>query len=442
MAALSISSEQSELTLKLQQKIVDTINNTSTLSIPFSQYMNMALYDAQYGYYNNLLYKFGAAGDFVTAPLVSDMFAKCIANQCVELFAHGCPTNILEIGAGNGQLMLDLLIQLDNQDIQSNNPSKLQKYYILELSASLAQLQQERLQLQLPHLLDKVIWLDKLPTSFDGIILGNEVLDAQPCEVVKWQDNQVYVRHVTVSIVDESSDNVDNNLPDLPKFKFQDRIVNDEAINDAVNDTTSEEIKAIVRGINININTTDTYVSEISLANRGFIKTLSQTLNKGCILLIDYGYPDSEYYTPTRNLGTLRGFFRHHMLTDVLQYAGLIDITASVDFTAIANAGINNNLDLIGYTTQANFLINCGLLDILSDIKNNISNTKNNNTNTENSNNKDTEDNIKYLQLTNQINKLTSINEMGEIFKVIGFSKNIEFADWVGFKNRDLSHTL
>lgn len=425
-----LSKDEFELTSKLQQKIANAINAAPIKSIPFSQYMNMALYDSEYGYYNNLLYKFGTHGDFITAPLVSNLFAKCISAQCSELFQNGVPANILEIGAGNGQLMIDILTQLSNTSL---NSIPLNNYYVLELSASLAKLQQDKLQADLPQFAHKVKWLSKLPDSFDGIILANEVLDAQPTELVKWQNEQIFERHVTLA----NSDCKDNAL----NFVYKDIQAQNEikSIANTLPITEylySKDFKLHEQNNFVHSQQT-AYVSEISLANRGFITTLSQLLHQGCILLIDYGYGANEYYSINRSSGTLRGFFRHHMLDDVLQYPGLIDVTANVDFTALANTAISNNLDFIGYTTQANFLINCGLLDILNNT------TVNSTTDFVNINNKnDNKDNVKYLQLTNQINKLTSINEMGEIFKVIGFSKNTEFANWLGFKNRDLSHTL
>jgi SAM-dependent MidA family methyltransferase len=380
----TLTTEQLELTTQLSQTIQAEILRSNTQSIPFSRYMELALYHPQYGYYNNLLHKFGKEGDFVTSPLTSKLFAACICRQIDELFSHEVTENILELGAGNGQLMLDILEDLG---------PRLKNYYVLELSANLVQLQQQRLQAELPHLLPKVTWLTQLPMQFEGIVLANEVLDAMPCELIAWHEGVACERQVAV--IDGKFSDVEHPLsakvlevlPDIPKPA------------------------------------TDPYYSEVSLNNRGFIASLSQSLLRGAILLIDYGYGESEYYSLDKSAGTLRGFFQHQLLDNVLQFPGLIDITVSVDFTAVAKIGINSGLDLIGYTTQANFLFNCGLLAIAE--KQHTS-----------------QQGHEYLALTNQINRLTSPNEMGDIFKVIGFSKNIEFSDWLGFTQGDHSYKL
>lgn len=433
---LNLSAEQLELTVKLQQKIAKVINSSPISAIPFSQYMNMALYDPEFGYYNNLLYKFGQHGDFITSPIVSDFFAKCLVNQFIELFNNQVSYNILEIGAGNGQLMLDILTYFSELNFISKNTNLsnanlitstaksdivVPNYYILELSASLAKLQQERLLSKLPHLKNKVFWINELPQDFDGIILANEVLDAQPCEVLKWSNNinysnsEIFTRHVSLKKTNNLKSDVNQNLQANLEFDYIDIPSTDELL------LIGQEL--LTSNINNNLYRHE-YVSEVNLNNRGFVKSISQILSKGCILLIDYGYGASDYYANSKYNGTLRGFFRHHLLDNVLQYAGLVDITASVNFTTIADIAVSNQLDFIGYTTQANFLINCGLLDLLILQKNNCKN--------------DTD----YLKVTNQINKLTSINEMGESFKVIGFSKRIDFDNWRGFKTRDLSYLL
>ena len=378
----TLDSEQETLTNQLQQIVFAEINKNNNY-ISFSRYMELALYHPSLGYYNNLLYKFGKHGDFVTAPLISELFGTCVSHQILELFNHQVNPNILEVGSGNGQLMLDILSQIGD---------KLTHYYILELSANLANLQQQRLEQELPQYKDKVIWLTDLPLDFKGVILANEVLDAQPCEVVHWQPNQVSLRGVTNQ---------------GGKFSYVDIKASGEVLDIANSLATNQA----------------DYISEISLINRGFICSLAECLASGVILLIDYGYTAHEYYSEMRNRGTLRGFFRQHQLDDVLIYPGLIDITASVDFTAIATSGIGSGLDLIGYTKQANFLINCGIVSQLENKKQQLND-------------------LEYLKMSNQVNRLISPNEMGEAFKVLAFSKNIEFADFIGFSQGDKSHTL
>ncbi|MCE2706527.1 MAG: SAM-dependent methyltransferase [Proteobacteria bacterium] len=377
--------EELDLTNKLQLIIKQEID-TSNGSIPFSRYMELALYHPQLGYYNNLLYKFGKLGDFITSPMISSLFAKCLSKQVLELFESDVfpSRNILEIGSGNGQLMLDFLHYVG--DI-------IEHYYILEVSCTSVALQKLRLKEELPQYINKVTWLNALPTNFNGVIIANEVLDAQVCELFAIKDRQTYLRHVSY---DETG------------FIYVEKLPNTAYENE------------IVRNINTLPKLNDGYTSEINLVNRGFIQTIAGCLDKGAVIFIDYGYGMDEYYNQTHAHGTLRGFFRQHQLDDVLCFPGLIDITSSVDFSAIAQSAVDNALDLIDYTTQANFLINCGLVD---DLKN-VDNDK------------------EYLKTTNQINKLISPNEMGEVFKVIGFSKNLEFYDWLGFRHGSLSHAL
>ncbi|HLX54767.1 MAG TPA: SAM-dependent methyltransferase, partial [Aquella sp.] len=270
-----LNKKQAKLTESLSKIIQKEIGDTY---IPFSKYMSLALYHPKYGYYNNLLYKFGSHGDYITAPLVSELFAVGLSKQIKEIFARDVEHNILEFGAGNGQLMLDIL---------ANIGSEVEHYYILELSVSLAHVQQERLFKEMPKFKDRVTWLTELPKEFNGVVVGNEILDAIACDVVHWHDGEIYSK-----VVSSQSD----------KFVFTDIKAN-------------EEIQELCKNIK---QTENDYTSEISLERSGFIGSLSDMLNQGVILLIDYGYGESEYYSPSRLKGTLRGFFRQHQLDDVL----------------------------------------------------------------------------------------------------------------------------
>lgn len=381
----TLTTAELELSSKLKTSIVAAINDNHG-DISFSRYMHMALYDTELGYYNNLLHKFGKGGDFITSPTLSSLFGKSIARQISQLFLHVPKNNILEIGAGNGDLMLDILANIGEQ---------VEHYYILELSTNLIEYQKNILEQKYPRLANKVIWVSSLPVDFIGVVLANEVLDAQPCELVHWRDDGIYICNVGLS-------------------------GNDFVYKDVALLESDSEIAPIAAKLPI---PDKPYISEINLNNRGFIKSLADSIHTGCILLVDYGYSETEYYAKERNTGTLRGFFRHHLLEDILIYPGLIDITCSVDFTSVAETAISNQLDHIGYTTQANFLLNCGVLEIMAQLQNDLTDGE-------------------YLVLSNQLNKLTSPNHMGDIFKVIGFSKNIGFSDWLGFTSGDRSHTL
>lgn len=379
------NSQQLNLSKHLTDKIISIIDSSNNNQIKFSQYMNLALYDINYGYYNNNLYKFGSQGDFITAPNISPLFAYTLNRQLLELFANGVSPCILEFGAGNGDLMLNILAK------SANN---IEKYYIIELSASLQQLQRDRLIQYSSELLDKVIWLDQLPNEFNGVILANEVLDAQAVEVIKSGKDGVIYQNVSYH----------------PQQGFH--FVDGELITD--------ELFEIVKPLNLPQNN---YVTEINLTNIYFMRSLNEMLSKGVIILIDYGYPQKEYYISSRHNGSLRGFLKHQVVDNVLQYPGLIDITSSINWSLIAATGIDCGLDLIGYTTQANFLINCGLLDELASARVGLSFKE-------------------QLKLSQQVNTLSAPAEMGQAFKVMAFSKHIEFYDFIGFKYREQSYLL
>ncbi|MDD3266243.1 MAG: SAM-dependent methyltransferase [Burkholderiales bacterium] len=378
----NLSDEESELTYQLQNIIKKEIYDSNG-NIPFSRYMELALYYPKIGYYSNPLFKFGAKGDFITAPLVSNLFGHMLATQMNEIFSFGVHANVMEIGAGNGKLASDILIAMG--DI-------IDKYYILELSANLKSWQKETIENKVPQYLHKVIWLDALPSNFEGIIFANEVLDAQPCDLISF-DNGI-AHGVGVTIRDD-------------KFAYD---------TYKLNEISKEYV------LDLNLDYHD-YLTEIHLQNKAFINSISHTLKRGALIFIDYGVGEKEYYHPHKVRGSLRGFFRQHVIDDVLMYPGLIDITTSVNWTNIALSGIQSGLELIGYTNQGSFLINCGLVDMLSNLKSTISDSQ-------------------YLQISNQVNKLISQNEMGDLFKVCGFSKGISQSDWIGFSNFDKSYLL
>lgn len=378
-----LSPEEHQLTQKLQSIINHEIEQSGGV-ISFARYMELALYYPSLGYYSNPLFKFGARGDFVTAPLISDLFGQLIARQISELFSFGLDANILEFGAGNGKLACDILITLGSQ---------IEHYYILELSADLALWQRAMIAERCPQYLSKVLWLESLPAGFNGVMLANEVLDAQPCNLVSVNNQEISELGVGYS-------------PESGYF-YRDYCASSPAVN-------------VIQKLNLPYLD---YQTEVNLSSRGFIRTLAESLERGAILLIDYGYGASEYYHPQKNRGTLRGFYRQQVLDSVLHYPGICDITASVDWSSIVITALDSQLEFIGYTTQANFLLNCGLTKQMQQLKSELSEPE-------------------YLQVSNQINKLVSPNEMGESFKVCGFSKNIEQDEWLGFTSGDRSYSL
>ena len=351
--------------------------------ISFARYMELALYAPGLGYYTAGAHKFGEAGDFITAPELSPLFGRTLARQVAEIMAHSAP-HILELGAGSGKLAADMLAELELLDSLPDS------YAILEVSADLRARQQALLRERLPHLLSRVHWLDALPEKFSGAIIANEVLDALPVHLVHWRDGAITERGVAVS---------DNG------FIWQERAISDAALLEA-----AQKIPA-----------PDDYVSEICLAARGLINSLAQRLEQGAMLFIDYGFGAREFYHPQRSRGTLMCHYRHHAHDDPFFLPGLQDITAHVNFSDIAECSIDAGLELMGYTNQAFFLINCGITEFLKD------------TSPENLHD--------YLPFSAQLQKLTSPAEMGELFKIVAFGKNMA-NPLCGFASGDLTRLL
>ena len=351
--------------------------------IPFSRYMEAALYAPGLGYYAAGAMKFGAAGDFVTAPEMTPLFGRTLAHAIAPVLIE-TGGEVLELGAGSGRLATDVLGELERLGAL---PAR---YCILEVSADLRQRQQETMARELPHLRERVQWLDALPAHFSGVILGNEVLDALPVELVHWSEPGPRVRGVVL---------------EGDTFAWQDRPIADPVL------------RARAEALNL----PPGYVSEINLAADALIASLGHCLDRGLILMIDYGFSASEYYHPQRHMGTLRVHYRHHALDDPFYLPGLCDLTAHVDFSAVARAGMAAGLELAGYTSQANFLLNSGLTELLMQTP--------------------PTDAAAYLPQANAVQRLVSPAEMGELFKVIGFGKG-GIAPLAGLTRGDRRHSL
>jgi len=351
--------------------------------ISFSDFMQMALYEPQLGYYSGGAKKFGHGGDFVTAPEISPLFAQTLANQAEQVLAatHG---SIMELGAGTGRLAADLLLALQNLNQLP------EQYCIMEVSAHLRHVQRETLQAVLPaELMQRVVWLDTLPQNFSGMIVGNEVLDAIPVHLIHHTAQGLHERGVTFN----------------GDFSWQDRRLSSGDLFEAADALALPQ----------------EYLTELCPAAPGLIASLAHVLERGVIIMLDYGFSAREYYHPQRNLGTLMCHYQHYAHTEPLVYVGLQDITAHVDFTSIAHAGVNNGLALAGFCSQAQFLMNCGILDLMSDVS--------------------PHDMANYAPLAAAAQKLLSPAEMGDLFKVIAFSKQLD-APLLGFSTGDKSHTL
>lgn len=346
--------------------------------------MQLALYEPRLGYYSAGKHKFGEAGDFVTAPELGRVFAYCVAEQCQQILASIDAGMILEAGAGQGRLAVDLLLQLEQRQALPD------RYLILELAHGLRTIQRETFERDAPHLLDKVEWIDDFPTGFNGVVLGNEVLDAMPVELFEIGDDgpsriDVRCRH------------------GVPEF----------TIGPAIPDSITRRLQSLDLPVG--------YRSEINLQAEAWIGSAADALANGVILLFDYGFPQREYYHPQRKEGTLMCHYRHHSHGDPLVLVGLQDITAHVDFTAMAEAAVASGLDVLGYTSQAAFLIANGLERIVAE--------------------SNASDSRAHLTLTAEIKKLTDPSEMGELFKVIAFGKRFD-ETLKGFMLQDRRHRL
>ena len=365
--------------------------------IGFHRFMELALYAPGMGYYSGGAHKFGAAGDFVTAPELSATFAQTLAVQAVQIFALSAPA-IIEVGAGSGRLAADLLLELE---LRGALP---ESYGILELSGQLRARQQATLAERAPHLLERLVWLDRLPEHFDGLVFANELLDALPVHLVVWQGGKTHQTEKTAIGIDERG----VGLGDDGQFVWIDRPANGYLL---------EHAQALAAECAI----PSCYLSEINLAASAWTAAWARILGRGALLLIDYGFPRHEYYHPQRDTGTLMCHYRHHSHEEPFYLPGLQDITAHVDFTAIAETGCAAGLDFIGYTTQSSFLINCCLTEILSRTS--------------------AEDLLHYLPLAKAAQKLISPAEMGELFKVIALGKGIA-EPLIGFLHGERSATL
>lgn len=376
-AALQAQSDQ------LCQLIRQEIRHESSASISFARFMELALYEPKWGYYTAGLDKLGKAGDFTTAPEISPLFAQCIGRQCQQVFASLGQIDILEIGAGTGQLGMDLLLFLEKQQ---NLPSA---YKIIEISPSLRQRQQEYLQQHIPHLFPLIQWLDDWPEeSIKGVVLANEVVDAFPVHRFFWSEDTLH----EVRIGSEKD-----------RFCYHLSSVNDLVLRDL------KELKTAY------FSETQVYHSEVCRKFSAWMDKLSSVLEQGVALIIDYGFPAKEYYHPDRVNGTLRCYYQHRVHDDPLSLVGLQDITASVDFSGLARAAHQAGLKVAGYTSQAAFLFNNDLLTLIEKCYHETSS----------------------MDVNRQVHLLTSPSEMGELIKIMGLTRNCEFFPLNGFKLYD-----
>jgi SAM-dependent MidA family methyltransferase len=351
----------------------------------FDAYMQRALYEPALGYYVNGLRKFGEEGDFTTAPERSPLFARALARQVVQVLAAVPDGEVLEFGPGSGALAAELLAELDTLGCLPR------RYLMLELSAELQQRQREAIARRVPHLAGRVAWLSQLPERCTGVVIANEVLDAMPVRRFRMVDGSITELYVTTA---------------------------GEGM-ELVNGPPQDELLA-ARVASLKL--PPDYESEVNFAAEAWVRTVCERLDRGLLLLIDYGYAQAEYYHPQRHTGTLQCHYRQRAHGDALLWPGLQDITAHVDFTAMAQAGCQVGATLAGFATQAQFLINCGLPQLLEAI--------------------DPADPA-YLDLALQARQLLLPQAMGEAFKVLALTRGMDDGDGlIGFAGGDRRHRL
>ena len=363
-----IAQQHSEQLLALiKQKIVDAGGKIS-----FAEYMHTCLYTPGLGYYSAGSHKIGEKGDFTTAPEISSLFSRTLAQHLRDIFQQITQSNILEFGAGSGKMAVDILTELE---MQHSLPDY---YYIIEASADLRLRQEESIDNTIPHLKDRVIWLNTLPENFVGVIIANEVCDAMPVHCLQFYENKVSERYIEIS---------ESNLQ-----WCEGELSHPSLIKEA------DDIRTLIGE--------SEYLTEVNLASNAWVSSLANSLEQGAIFIIDYGHPMNSYYHPQRDNGSLMCYYQHQGHDNPLILQGLQDITAHVNFTALAQTASDNNLDVEGFQSQTDFLLAGGITELIPS----------------NANSGD----LKHIQYASEIKQLTLPSGMGESFKVLTLSRDLE----------------
>ena len=336
--------------------------------IDFPEYLNIVLYHPDVGYYSSRIGQLGGIGkgDFITAPEISPLFGKCIARQLVEGFSAGLPHVILEAGPGNGTLAVTLLEETKNLG------APIQQYFILETSSELKKVQKEKL-----AAFPQVVWIDNLPTGFQGVVLANEVLDALPFSAISRINSEWYER----GVIENKNEQLDWGLKAPLDKKLLER---------------AKKIEG-----------THNYETEICLESENFLRALASMLSRGLLIVIDYGFSESELYHHQRVQGTLNCYRQHHHHGNPFFMPGLCDITAHQNFTALVKVASEQKVNLVGYTAQGKFLLASGILEMFSEYTKHV-------------------DIKKRIEAKSQLLKLIEPYEMGEIFKVAAWAKDVD----------------
>ena len=358
-------------------------------SISFAQYMEQVLYAPGVGYYSAGLRKFGHGGDFVTAPELSPLFARCLAGTCEAVLSESKGGDILELGAGSGSLAAGLLAELEHRGRLPD------RYLILERSGELRERQRQSLAQRVPQLLTRVRWLDRLPgTPVRGLMIANEVIDALP--VHRFARRAAPLRECRVAWGDNG-------------FRWHEVATDDP------------ELLAGIEALDLSSDLPQPYSSEINLGLKPWLSAIAEHLAGGGMLFLDYGYARRDYYHPQRSSGTLMCHYRHRAHGDPFLLPGLQDITAFVDFTALAEAANASGLAVSGFATQAHFLLDAGIEQLLAE--------------------RQSESSVDYLETVRQAKLLMLPGEMGERFKAMFLTRG-QLGRPPGFRAQDLRGRL
>ena len=369
-----------EHSAQLSQLIAQVISAEGG-AIPFSRYMELALYAPGLGYYSAGAQKFGRAGDFVTAPELGPLFAQCVAQALAPVLQQlGPEAEFLELGGGSGAFAQDALTHLAVLDAI---PAR---YMILEPSADLRERQRERLRETLPAaLFERVEWINAPPeTHWRGVLFANEVLDALPALRFALRDGEVFEEHVAQDA--------------------QGKLVCTDRPADML-------LAAAVRHLENSLGSPfpEGFRSEVLAQLPYWVQAVAGTLREGAMLFVDYGHPRRDYYAAQRAGGTLRGYYRHRLVEDPFLWPGLTDLTASVDFTALAEAGSGAGFELAGYTSQAGFLFGNNLAQCFQTLHDLAA------------------DEVTRYALSQQVKQLTLPGAMGDAFQAMGFARGVDF---------------
>ncbi len=385
-ADIEMSAEEQQRSRTLSELILAQIRGSDHNAIPFSSYMNLALYAPSLGYYTSAGKVVGTGGDFITAPEIGDVFGSLLATKIADSCAQfESPPSLYEFGAGNGTLAVQILKELNRLNVE------IEQYEIIEVSPALKGIQQDTFSLAKHQFSQKVKWRENLPQpGFEGIVIANEVVDAIPVELFLKVGDDCLQGFV---IEADCGFELEYRKPIQPNFRK------------SINALDLSDID-------------DGYFSEIHCQAEAWIRTLAEMTKSGTILIADYGFPENEYYHHDRKQGTLVCHRRHRLLYDPFSYIGCQDITAHVNFSGLARVAAEKGMEVNGFTNLGGFVVDIGTMGGMFD--------------------RLTEKSVQYAT---QLDKLSSPNEMGEIFKVMELTKNFD-STGLGFNVSDRTHRL